>query len=365
MGGGSSVPKNTTTTTINQIPEWLSNDYQSFINQTNAANAKPYMQYGGQLNAAPTSQQQYAGNLAQMGAGYNLPGQAQQLQALAGVTNGQFSVTPTTNPYLGQTTNVGTNAYAGPNKYLDSMVADSNQNITDAYNQNAVPALAAQFAQGGAFGGSAMQQAGQQSQDTLAKNLAQSTDNLRYQDYTSQQGLAEDALNRSVAAQQTDLARNSALSQQGFQNQLSAAQQNAANVINGSQGMNAANAIQQQYLNQLSGYGQVQQDYSQGNINQAYNDWYQQNYGYDQQRLNNYGNALNSISGNFQGSATTGANPAYKPRTAGGAAVAGLGGAAAGASIGSAIGGGAAAGSTAGPWGAVIGAGVGLASYYL
>jgi hypothetical protein len=109
----------------------------------------------------------------------------------------------------------------------------------------------------------------------------------------------------------------------------------------------------------------VQQDKAQGDIDQAYNDWYQRNYGYSQQKLNNYGNALNAIAGNFSGSSTSGANPAYKPRTAGGAAVSGLGGAAAGASLGAAIGGGAATGSAAGPWGAAIGAGVGLASYYL
>lgn len=109
----------------------------------------------------------------------------------------------------------------------------------------------------------------------------------------------------------------------------------------------------------------MQQDQAQGNIDQDYNNWYQQNFGYDQQKLANYGNALNSISGNFQSSATSGLNPAYKPRTAAGAAVSGLGGAAAGASLGAAIGGGAATGSTAGPWGAAIGAAAGLASYYL
>jgi hypothetical protein len=123
--------------------------------------------------------------------------------------------------------------------------------------------------------------------------------------------------------------------------------------------------LQAQYNSQLAGIGQVYQDNAQGNIDQAYNDWYQKNYGYGQQQLNNYGNALNSISGNFTGSATSGLNPAYKPRTAGGAAVSGLGGAAAGASLGAAIGGGAATGSTAGPWGAAIGAAAGLASYYL
>jgi hypothetical protein len=95
----------------------------------------------------------------------------------------------------------------------------------------------------------------------------------------------------------------------------------------------------------------VQQDYAQGNIDQAYNDWYQKNYGYDQQKINNYGQALNSISGNFSSQSATGANPAYKPRTAGGALASTAGGAAAGSAF--------------GPWGTVIGGAAGLASYYL
>ncbi|SFE40369.1 hypothetical protein SAMN02799615_00963 [Dyella marensis] len=106
------------------------------------------------------------------------------------------------------------------------------------------------------------------------------------------------------------------------------------------------------------------QDYNQGAINQNYNDWYMRNYGYAQQQLNNYGNALNSISGNFTGSATSGLNPAYKPRTAGGALASAGGGAAAGGAIGSMIAGGA-AGSVAPGWGTAIGAGVGLLGYYL
>jgi hypothetical protein len=364
MGGGSSQPKNTTTTTKTELPAWLANSYQQFFNQTNQVNAKPYQSYGGSLNAAPNEFQNDAGALAQMGANYQLPGQSTALNGLTNLINGAQNVKASANPYLGMTTNVGTNAYSGSNPYLESMVNNSNRNITDSYNQNAVPALAAQFATGGAFGGSAMQQAAQSSQDTLAKNLAQSTDSLRYQDYTSQQQLAEAALNRSVAAQQTDLARNSALSQQDWQNQLSAAQQNSANVINGSTGLNAANAIQSQYNQQLNQFGQVQQDYAQGNIDQAYNDWYQQNYGYDQQRLANFGNALNSTAGQFAGSATSGLNPAYKPRTVGGAVASGAGGAAAGGALGAAIAGGS-AGSVAPGWGTAIGAGIGLASYYL
>lgn len=38
------------------------------------------------------------------------------------------------------------------------MISSSNKNITDAYSNTTAPQLAAQFAQGGAFGGSAYNQ---------------------------------------------------------------------------------------------------------------------------------------------------------------------------------------------------------------
>lgn len=167
-----------------------------------------------------------------------------------------------------------------------------------------------------------------------------------------------------MQAQQTDLARNSALDQQYFQNNLQSAGQSVQNFLGASNALNGQQALQQQWNSQLGNLGQVQQDYAQGNIDQAYNDWYQQHYGYDQQRLNNYGNALNSVAGNFQGSSTSGANPAYKPRTAGGAVAAGASGAAAGGAIGAMAAGGA-SGSVLPGWGTAIGAAAGLASYYL
>ncbi|UPG96338.1 hypothetical protein [Luteibacter aegosomatissinici] len=121
--------------------------------------------------------------------------------------------------------------------------------------------------------------------------------------------------------------------------------------------------MQAQYNGQLAGLGQVQQDFAQGNIDQQYNDWYQRMYGYDQQRLANLGNALNSSAGNFTSSATSGLNPAYKPRTAGGAVAAAGGGALAGAATGATIG--AAGGPIGAGAGAVIGGGLALAGYYL
>jgi hypothetical protein len=167
-----------------------------------------------------------------------------------------------------------------------------------------------------------------------------------------------------VQAQQTDLARNSALDQQYFQNGLQSAGQSVQNFLGASNALNGQQALQSQWNSQLGQLGQAQQDYAQGNIDQQYNDWYQRTYGYGQQQLANYGNALNSISGNFTGSATSGLNPAYKPRTVGGGVAAGVGGAAAGGAIGAAIAGGA-SGSVVPGWGTAIGAAAGLASYYL
>jgi len=75
------------------------------------------------------------------------------LDALQG---GSQNVTASANPYLGQTTNVGTNAYAGSNPYLQQMIDKSNGDITSQF-QKAQGNLATQFSTGGAFGGSAMQ----------------------------------------------------------------------------------------------------------------------------------------------------------------------------------------------------------------
>jgi hypothetical protein len=54
MGGGGGQPKNTTSTTKTELPAWLNYAYTDFLGQTNAANAKPYESYGGQLNAGPS-----------------------------------------------------------------------------------------------------------------------------------------------------------------------------------------------------------------------------------------------------------------------------------------------------------------------
>lgn len=148
-----------------------------------------------------------------------------------------------------------------------------------------------------------------------------------------------------------------------MQNQLSAAQQNAGNILNASQGITGANALQSQFLGQYGNLGSLGQQYQQGIYDQNVQNWYNQTYGYQQQQLANMGQALNSVQGAFQGQSQTGLNPLYKPRTAGGAVASAGGGALAGAGAGAAIG--AAGGPIGAGGGALIGGAAGLLGYYL
>src|SRR3546814_12637339 len=75
------------------------------------------------------------------------------------------------NPYLGQgvttghnplqnaSAEVGANQYAGANPYLGQMIESAQGDVVDRFNEVQTPHLLSQLQQGGAFGGSAMQQA--------------------------------------------------------------------------------------------------------------------------------------------------------------------------------------------------------------
>jgi hypothetical protein len=104
------------------------------------------------LNAGLSTGQNDAYQIAGAGARGNQQGQIAQTNALNGIMQGSQNVNAQTSPYLGQ------------NSYLDGVVNDSNRDITNSYLQGAGVQLPTQFAQGGAFGGSAMQQAATASQ---------------------------------------------------------------------------------------------------------------------------------------------------------------------------------------------------------
>lgn len=165
------------------------------------------------------------------------------------------------NPYLGQQTQqaqgAGANPYAGSNPYLGQMIDQASGDVTRNFNSVVRPRLDSLARASGSFGNSAVQEQEQNAYNDLGKNLGNIASGMRFQDYTTQQGLAENALNRTQANNQFnsglnagDLNRNLAgaftgqnLGMQGLGQQLGAAQFDAGmgsntNQFNASLGAN-------------------------------------------------------------------------------------------------------------------------------
>lgn len=165
------------------------------------------------------------------------------------------------------------NPYSGVNPYLSQMIDSSNQKITDMYRKGTAAQTDAQYARGGAYGGSGYADAVSTNQQNLLSGLAANTNSMLGQNYNQSAQLQEGDLNRRLQA---------------------------AGIGQGQQGIDAS-AIQQ-----LLGGGQIGQNYEQQLLD-ANRNLYQQN----QQApftLSDYlGSALSRASGG-QGSNTQTSN---------------------------------------------------------
>ena len=130
------------------------------------------------------------------------------------------------NPYLGQQSersqNAGQNAYAGPNQYLEGAIGRATGDMQRSFKQTVVPELDRMAQQSGSFGNSGVQQVQNEAYRDLGENIGNVSNQMRMQDYTTQQGLAESSLNRGQANNQfnagmsaNDLSRNLAGGYQG------------------------------------------------------------------------------------------------------------------------------------------------------
>ena len=234
----------------------------------------PY-QYGyatapGQTSLGYYEQQTPVGSFAAMEAA--TPGPQQYAQAYSasnpymGQTSqgigGQASVMPwgqqmagyagAVNPWLGQTSDpaqyVGPNPYAGSNPYLQQQIDATTADATRAWQNATNPQFDAAARASGSFGNTAIEQQRGQAMSDWGRNLSNTIGNMRMQDYTQQQQLAEAALNRQQQMSQfnaglnaADLSRNmqgwmsgQQLGMQGLQGALGAAQfdANMGNNIN-------------------------------------------------------------------------------------------------------------------------------------
>jgi len=200
---------------------------------------------------------------AQNALGNPLPQQAQG--ALSNQLMGGNNVL---NPYAGAQSQVGTNPYAGSNPYLEGVISNTLGDMSNQFNMNVAPTEAANALRSGSFGNSGLAQRADQNRYDLAKAQGQVAGGLRMQDYTGQQGLAENAINRNLAAQQTDLSRNAGLFESAFgrnQSGLFGALGQAGNIY----------GLGQQPGQALQGIGATQQQQGQNVLNSWYDQFQQ------------------------------------------------------------------------------------------
>jgi len=200
------------------------------------------------------------------------------------------------NPYLGQTTQgvnyqaaqgAGTNAYAGANPYLEASIGGAAKDMTNAFNDTTNAQFDRQAAQSGSFGNTGVEAARGRAQNDLSKNIGNMASGARMQDYTAQQGLAENALNRTQGLNQFnagnqlqagmansgynagDLSRNLAGAQ--AVSMFNAGQGNQMGQFNANLGLGQgqfASTLGQNDLNRNSNLAQSQAQFNAGTLNQ-------------------------------------------------------------------------------------------------
>lgn len=371
MSGGG---KTQTITQKSDPPAWAVPYFKDAVGRAQDIADTPYSPYTGQLVADLTPDQLNSqAMIRSMAFGPSAISAGQDYAT--GLLGGAGAYHGAGNPLIGNISgggriDAGTNKFAGNNPYLDQMIAASSRDVTDNFSKAKVPSLLAQFQQGGAFGGTAMQNAMDAEQNTLAQNLGELSNQYRFQDYQTQQQMDEARLQRQAQLSDSAAARKlqasiaaAGLYDQGLNRDLQGWQSDQGNRL-AALGMLPA-------LDQARYYGAGllgQQGLQTQGLQQT---WLDANYkqyldarDWDMYRFNPYLQGISAVNGGT----VTGTQPGASPVAGalggalGGAALAGMfggGGAAAGATAG------AQAGSAVPGWGTAIGAGIGgLLGYF-
>lgn len=270
MCGGSSQTGTTQYNWNDQIaPYW-----ESQLSQGQQLENKPYQPYTGQQVAGFTPDQQAAQqdlSLFTSDPTYGVQDPNQVLNAAqnqeGATVSGDYLNGPGANPYAS-----AQNPYMGQSPAFQSMLDNSNNAITKAYQTGTAADTTRMFNQAGAFGGSAYENAVGQNENALGNQLAMNTANmentqfgnsanlyqnqigLANQDYENERGRQIGALAPSQNENAMALDRSGALASSGATQQ----------------GLNQQNLSTQyqNYLNQLQ-YPYQQQQYMTGLLGQA------------------------------------------------------------------------------------------------
>lgn len=160
------------------------------------------------------------------------------------------------NPVMGAANTLAMNTMNGQflgagNPYLSDVIANTSNDITNAYNNVNVPAWAKMNSSSGSFGNSGIAQAFGDDRKNLMQTIANNATQMRMRNYDTERGYQQSAM--------------------GFA------------PVSAAQDYTDANALMQ--------VGQQQQMFDQGQADQAYK-WWQEQQQYPQQQLAAYGSAL-------------------------------------------------------------------------
>ena len=265
MGGSTTTEQSGSSSSVNQIPQWVQNAGQQNYGLAQQVASQPLQQYQGAMVADNGPQTQQAWNLA---ANSGNVGQDAQSAAQAGYLN-TLGQTPQ-NVQAGQLSNTNLQPYMNPytQNVINATLPIMQQNLGLQQNQQQNAANSAN-----AFGGSrqGIQQGVTQAQG--AQNMAQMAQQLNQANFTQAQGAAQNDIANTLKAQQGN--QSAALQQGALANQAS-------------QGLGSLG--NQQMQNNIANYGMLtsaggfEQQQAQNNIN-AQLAKFNQAFQYPQQQL--------------------------------------------------------------------------------
>lgn len=233
----------TSSTSTTAPAAWLDPYNHAYMDAAQGMLDTPWKPYTGELVPDFNKDQKNAFAQVRANAAANKPGLDAARNELTQFVNGGNQ-----NEYIQKLANWNEE----PNPYLDSVINSTLGDITRSYGSTQGGQMA-QFSQGGAFGGSAHQEALANAEKELAANLARTSAGMRFEDYNNQEARQFAGLGQAAGLTDSALARqlNATLNVPAF-NQGSYADANAILGIGNQQQANQQakdNAGYMQYLN--------------------------------------------------------------------------------------------------------------------
>lgn len=257
--------------------------HQQVVEQAAKLSSEPYSPYPynrvADMNSTQLQGLQYAADLAKSGSPTTAAAGNMTLNTLTGGYQ---------NPYATSQTAVGQNDFMGINNpYLRSLINSGQEDLAENYRYAVAPNTNAMYAMGNAYGGTAHLQQQQMQQDQLLKAMQGIESEYGNMAYQQSAGLAENAINRGVQAQQADRASASG----AWDAERARQMQSVGNALGLYQNdLNAAKT--------LTGVGDALQQQQQTVYDDLANEW-ARSQAYPQQQLDSFLNTLIRASGGF------------------------------------------------------------------